>query len=349
MKYRWVIGAVAVGLLAGSAGQAFDTVKMTTKPMPGRVVSVSAEKVDLEQLNTAKLVKEIPVNQVLNVHYDEDPTDLTNAKKAIIEARYTDALAALQRIKKEPDRAEVKQDIAFYPALCAAKLALSGSGKVADAGRMMKAFADANPNSYHYFEASELVGDLLVAVGQYAPAADYYARLAKAPWPDYQMRAQVATGRAMLAQGKTAEATIAFDRAIAIEGAGDLAESQRMLATLGKAGISWILKKPDEAIKIAEDVLRRAEPDNAAVRAPAYNVIGTAHRQAGRTQEALLAFLHIDLDDALSAVPSAHAEALANLAELWEQVHKGERAIRARKTLEELYKDSPWYKKVQQP
>ena len=44
-------------------------------------------------------------------------------------------------------------------------------------------------------------------------------------------------------------------------------------------------------------------------------------------------------------MPDAHAEALANLADLWEQVHKTERANRARKTLEEEYKDSPWAKK----
>jgi hypothetical protein len=31
---------------------------------------------------------------------------------------------------------------------------------------------------------------------------------------------------------------------------------------------------------------------------------------------------------------------------LWEQVHKTDRANRARQTLEEQYKDSPWAKKT---
>ena len=78
--------------------------------------------------------------------------------------------------------------------------------------------------------------------------------------------------------------------------------------------------------------------------ARAYNVLGTAYRQTGRTQEALLAFLHVDV--LYPSVPEAHAEALANLADLWQQVHQNERANRARKTLEEEYPDSPWTKKA---
>ena len=78
---------------------------------------------------------------------------------------------------------------------------------------------------------------------------------------------------------------------------------------------------------------RRPIRDDVPLRAQAYNIEGTAHRQAGRDQEALLAFLHVELF--YSSVPNAHAEALANLADLWEQVHKSERANRARKTLEE--------------
>ena len=73
-------------------------------------------------------------------------------------------------------------------------------------------------------------------------------------------------------------------------------------------------------------------------------MLGTAQRQAGRVKEALLAFLHVDI--LYPGVPDAHAEALANLAELWDQVHKGERANRARQTLQEQYKDSPWAKKA---
>ncbi len=91
------------------------------------------------------------------------------------------------------------------------------------------------------------------------------------------------------------------------------------------------------------DVLKSADSEDTPLLAQAYNVLGAAQRQAGRTQAALLAFLHVDV--LYASLPDAHAEALANLAELWEQVHKTERANRARKTLEEQYPDSPWVKK----
>ena len=166
---------------------------------------------------------------------------------------------------------------------------------------MMKSFADANPNSYHYFEAVELVGDLLLAVRQYAQAADYYGRLAKAPWPDYQMRAGVATGRVLLAQGRTAEALDAFNKAMAIEGSGEMIDTQRKLATLGKASVSLATKKPDEAIRLADEVFRERRPARRRDQGP-----GLQHRRrrpsAGRrTEDALFAFLHVDLF--YSAVP----------------------------------------------
>ena len=358
MRSCWAIGAVVVSLLAGSSSQAFDTVKTAKIGMSGHVMSMTSVMVELQQTGSAALLKEIPVNQILTIYYEDDPKELKTAKDYVLESRYLDALTALGRIKKEPGRQDVLDDIEFYKAFCAAKLALAGSGKIADsedgpgAGRLMKAFADNHPNSYHYFEASELVGDLLLAVRQYAQAADYYGRLAKAPWSDYQMRAGVALGRALLAQGKIDDALAAFDKVIDTVADTELAETQRQLATLGKADALVASKKPDEAIKLAEgvlkkvDTLKRAEADDAPLRAQAYNIEGAAHRQAGRVQEAILAFLHVEVFYA--SVPNAHAEALANLAELWEQVHKSERASIARQTLEKLYRDSPWVKKATQ-
>jgi tetratricopeptide (TPR) repeat protein len=344
MKTRYFVLAAAVSLAAAGVSSAIDSVKIANKPLcRGRVVSMSPLKVTIEE-GAEGQTKDIPVNQIQAVSYENEPIDLKTAKAHVLNNRYAEAMTALERIKEDSGRPEIQQDIDFYKALCAAKLALGGSGKIADAGRMMKAFADTNTKSYHYFEASETVGDLLVAIGRYAQAAEYYHRLDEAPWPDYQMRAGVAAGRALLAQGKIDEANAAFDKVIATQGQGEQAQSQRLLARLGKASALSAAKKSDEAIKMVEDLLKTADPEDAPLMARAYNVLGTAYRQAGRTKEALLAFLHVDV--LYPAVPDAHAEALANLADLWEQVHKGERANRARKTLEEDYRDSPWAKKA---
>lgn len=342
MRMRWLVLAAVAIFAAGNVSLAFDSIKTTKSTLLGQVVGMSPVQVDLEQ-GSVGVTKEIPVNQIQTIFFENDPVELKTAKTHVLGGRCVEALAALERIKDEPSRPEIRQDIEFYKALCTAKLALGGSGKIADAGRMMKAFADANGKSYHYFEASETVGDLLVAIRQYGQAAEYYARLEKAPWPDYKMRAGVAAGRALLAQGKTDEAQNAFDRVIATEVEGDLAQSQRTLAKLGKASTMVASKKTDEAIKSVEEILKTADAEDVPLMARAYNILGTAHRQAGRTKEALLAFLHVDV--LYSSVPDTHAEALANLVDLWEQCHKTERANAARKTLEEQYKDSPWAKK----
>jgi tetratricopeptide (TPR) repeat protein len=347
MRVRWAIWAFALTLAAGGVSQAFDTVKTVKMNMSGHIVGMTAEQVDLQQPGATGVVKEFPANQIQTIYYDEDPKELKAAKDSVIKGHYADALAALGRIKKDPDRKEAVQDIEFYKALCAAKLALAGSGKVADAQRMMKAFADANATSYHYFETMESMGDLLLAMHQYTQAIGYYGRLAKSPWrPEYPMRAGVATGHALLAQGNADDALAAFEKVIATETSAEIAQPQRLAATLGKARVLLAQQKPDEAIQLAEGVLKAVPPADESLRAQAYNIEGTAHRRAGRTQDALFAFLHVELT--YSAVPSAHAEALANLADLWEQVHKAERANTARKTLEERYKDSPWAKKVGQ-
>jgi tetratricopeptide (TPR) repeat protein len=343
MNRHCLILALALSCAIGGAARAFDTIKTNKGSSLGTIAAMDSTKVEFRQSSVSSLVKQIPVNQIETILYEGEPADLKLARNHVLARRYAEALVALKRIEKTPDREAVRQDIEFYKALCSAKLAMSGSMKIADAGRLMKAFADANPNSYHYFEASQVVGDLLVAVGSYAPAAEYYRRLDAAPWPDYRMRAGVAIGHALLAQKKTEQALAAFDKVLATEAEGNAAAAQRMAASLGKAAALVALKKPDEAIKVVEEVLEKADPEDAPLMARAYDILGTAQRQAGRTKEALLAFLHVDV--LYAAVPDAHAEALANLVDLWQQVHKTERANRAEKTLMERYPESPWAKK----
>ena len=342
-KLQGLFHGAAIAFVTCNVCLAFDSVKTIKSTVAGRIVAIGPAEIQMELGQTGNVSKTIPVNQVQTVFFDGEPSELKSAKTHFLAGRYAEALAALERIKQESSRAEIRQDIEFYKGLCAAKLALAGNGKIADAGRLMRAFADANDTSYHYFEASQCVGDLLVAVGQYAAAAPYYGRLEKAPWPDYPMRAGVAQGRALLAQGKIDEAQAAFDRVITSEAKDSPTKEQQTLAKLGKAAALAASKKPDDAIKMVDEILKTADPEDAPLLARAYDVLGTAHRQAGRTKEALFAFLHVDL--LYPSVPEAHAEALANLAELWEQLHMVDRANRARKTLEEQYKNSPWAKK----
>jgi len=348
MRTRIVILAVAVCLAAASACWAFDTIKTESESIRGTVIGMSPLKVTIQQGAAGGLEKEVPVNEIETIYYDDEPTQLKTARLHISSGRYEDALSTLGGIDtSEISREVVKQDVDFYKAHCTARLALGGNGKVLDAARQMSAFLSANKGSYHFLEATEAMGDLAVANGSYDQAEVHYRKLAVPPWPDYKMKAGVALGRARLAQGNTAGAKQAFEVVLGMDAGDDLAKAQHLAATLGKARCLAAEGAHAQAIKVVQDILARADPEDVELQARAHNTLGTALRKAGRDKEALMAFLHVHL--LYFAVPEAHAEALANLVELWKAVHKTERAVQAQRMLEERYANSRWNKQGASP
>ncbi len=131
---------------------------------------------------------------------------------------------------------------------------------------------------------------------------------------------------------------------IATKAEGQAAGRQRALAQVGKASALVKMDKPADAIKLVNEVIDKADAEDVPLMARAYNALGAAERQLGHREAAELAFLHVDV--LYSALPDAHAEALANLVELWQQDHKMDHANRAKRTLLDRYPESPWAKKI---
>lgn len=329
--------AVCLGICTTAFG--VDTLKLVGgKTASGDISSMTSHEVTLKMRSKTRTV---PVNQIVSISLGGSPSSLTLARLAAVNGRFEDALKTLNKIKPgDAKRDLVKQDIAFYKAYCTAQLALSGSGEVQAAGKTLNAFVKAYPNNYHWLKANEVVGDLLVANKSFGKAAIYYDKLAKAPWPDYRMKAQVAIGRSRLAEGKPAEALQAFENVLATKATGAAAETQTMFARLGKARCLAQENKPDEAIELVNEIILATDPEQTRLLARAYNALGTALRKAGKPNDALLAFLHVDV--LYFSSPEDHAEALANLAELWNEIHRPERAVQARQTLLQRYKNSRW-------
>ena len=105
----------------------------------------------------------------------------------------------------------IRQEIDYYTALAAARLAAGGSGDAQAAGRSLVAFVNANKDSYHFYDANEAIGDLLVAIGRSDQAATYYNELATAPWPEFKLRSEIGLGRALEAQDKPDQAMLQFE------------------------------------------------------------------------------------------------------------------------------------------
>lgn len=331
-------------LLVASSVHALDSVRLIKGgTVNGRVTKMSPTEVEVE--GAGGLTKAVPVNEIDVILWDDEPTQIKTARQHLKEANYQSALQTLEKITLPANaRPELKQDLEFYLAYTKALMALGGQAEIRDAGSQMIAFVKNNPGNYHWLHANEVVGDLLVAAGSFDRAVEYYAVLAKAPWPDFKMRAGVAMGRALLAQGKTAEAEKQFDEVLSLRVEGEAADAQRLAARLGKARCLAAAKKTEEAIKDIESIIERANPEQTDLLAQAYNALGNAYMAAGKTKEAIFAFLHVDLLYYMNS--DAHAEALANLVLLWKQDAKPERAQKALQTLETRYRNSPWLKKV---
>jgi tetratricopeptide (TPR) repeat protein len=321
-----------------------DRVRLVRGSEAGEVTNMTSQQLTLNKGLTGP--RDIPVNEIRSVQFDGEPAELSQARTNAANGAYQNALEALAKIDVgKVDRDYIKQDVEFYKGWCAAKLALAGQGEITDAGRQLNTFVRSYPNNYHYLAARETMGDLLMAGGGYDKAEVQYAELAKAPWPDYKMRAAVAAGRSLQAQNKHAQAIQQFDAALATPGDDAAAQNERLSATLGKAVSVAETGSVDEAVGIIEKIIHDADPQQKELHARAYNALGNCYEKAGKSKEALLAFLHVDV--LYNTVPEAHAEALAHLTALWKAIGQDERARESRQTLAERYAGSRWAKQTQ--
>jgi tetratricopeptide (TPR) repeat protein len=335
------ISSLAVLATAASAF-ASDHIRLVTgTTVAGEVVEMGQNEV---KIDVGGVPKTYSVNQIDSIQFDEEPKELSDARIKMRAGKLAAALTLLNAIKTgEVSRDAIKQDIEFYKAFLLARLALAGSGSHKEAGEKLLAFEKARKNNYHYLEAMAALGDLLVATGRVEKAEPYYAQLAATPWPEYRMRAAVLMGRALEAQQQYDKAIEKYDEALGISADGKEADTQHFAAELGKASALAASDKIDEAVKLIDNVIAKADPDNQDIYARAYVALGNCYKSAGKPKEALLAFLEVDL--LYPGSPEQHAEALANLATLWAKVDKAERAAQAREQLERRYPHSRWITK----
>jgi tetratricopeptide (TPR) repeat protein len=201
-------------------------------------------------------------------------------------------------------------------------------------------FVRSAPQSYHFYEAAEVLGDLAMASGKWADAAKYYGPISNAPWPDYQMRANNAIGRALSGEKKFDEALDKFKAVIGSDLATPEATRQKNLANVGKAVCLAETGKAEEAVAALQDLINKNDPQDAVLFARAYNALGRCYIKLNKPKDAVLALLHTDVlfyNDA-----DAHAEALYHLSKLWTDINKSDRAVAARSTLRERYAGSIW-------
>lgn len=306
----------------------------------GTITATTREKITLDQGGTPR---DFNVNEVVKVTFGDDPSELAKARDSVIAGQIESAANTLKTLNMGAiSRDLVKQDAEYYKAYCDARLALAGTGNLATAEAALFEFVKTKRDSYHTYEATEVLGNLSLAQGKFADAEKRFAFLGGAPWPDYKLRANVMEARALAAQKKFPDALTKYEAIITTGESGPEVNRQKLMASVGKAVCLAETGKAEEAVQLLEGVVRDNDSKDAALFAKTYNGLGTCYLKLNRPKDALLAFLHVDL--LFNADGEAHAEALYHLSKLWGEMNKADRALAARTLLKDRYASSIWSK-----
>ncbi len=306
----------------------------------GQVIAVTPLEVTISKNGVESAIS---VEDIESVYFAGEPDDLNSVRTAVKTGRLADAKRTLDGIDAaDARRDEVAADIEFYGMLIDAQLALGGQGDLARATAAAREFAAKRRTSFHIPQVIELVGDLLLAAGDFAGARTEYAKLAKAKSDYFELRSALLVGRALQAEGKHVEALAEFDKVVASTDRGALIDPMKASASLDRAVSQAAQGQGDEAAATIGAMIAKADPEDAATLARAYNALGDCYLQAKDDQGALFAFLHVDL--LYNEAADAHAKALHELVGLWRKTGKDSRAQEAAQELAEKYPGSRWAK-----
>lgn len=318
--------------LIGAAGQvrAADVLKKisTNTTINGRFTNLGKTEVTIEK--TTGATETVPVNDIDWLSFDGEPTLLKTIRTQSTNGSYAAALTNLGKIDADStSRPEVKQEILYLRAFCRAKQSMESGDtqEMSVAGKEMHAFVKDSPTSFRAYPAYEVLGDLLVALGKPEQAEIFYKELTQAPFPEYKMRGGLAIGEAQVQQKKFAVAQLSFEAVLQLAGQDKTGagEPEKLAATLGKALCLADEGKPDDGIKLVEEVINALGPDEPALLAQAYVTLGECYlKKPDQQTQARLAFLHVDV--LYPTQIKAEKQALDHLTVLWAQANKKDRA-----------------------
>ncbi len=309
--------------------------------LTGEITDISRNEV---VISVRGKTQNVPVNNILRVTFDGEPPAFSRAKEFASQGQWEQADEEFKSVDPKSIESEnLKKDYLYYRSLIAGQLALAGKGSPTQPAAGLVQFAQANAKSHHFYELCEVLGGLAASLGSYPEAKKYYSALGAAPFPEYKIKGSYLVGTVALLEGKADEAKAEFAKVESAAATDPVSQRYQKLASV--AVIRTEIAKGNAKAAI-DQLLKLAETNDstdASLFANIYNTLGEAHLAINELNNAKLSYLATDL--LFSADPDKHAEALYNLASLWEKTGDPQRAVDAKTRLKELYGGSIWAKK----
>ncbi len=288
----------------------------------------------------------VPASEIAAIDWDAATADL---KLGITDETGGRLDSALQRVTKSKSETKTPSDLLrhefdFVLARINARMALADASKQDATIALLEAFRKTGSDHFRFYEATNLLGQVKLAKGDFAGARTAFEALAQSPGADYKLAAKIAQGRILMGEGQNEQAAQTFEEAITSAGASPAEQARKYEAMLGKAKAQALLSQHAEALQVLDDVISKAPADITALQAEAYVLQGNSLQALNRNKEAVLAYLHVDLLFAREA--GFHAESLYHMSRLWKTVQFPERGLDAEGKLLASYPNSPWAKKL---
>ncbi|MEE2643267.1 MAG: hypothetical protein VX768_21740 [Planctomycetota bacterium] len=289
----------------------------------------------------------IPAHTVKRITFDGEPNALRSARRSMSEGQYNRVEEVLETVKPGNTLQAVEKE--YLIAMASSQLALRGEGgkTVANSRKALEAFITNQNNTkwYQYFQALETFGDLEVASNNLPAAMTQYEKLSRSSSSEIKMLGQFKAASVNVLLGKYGPAKTAFD-AVQKAGSDDSgAVKMKLLAKIGGARCS--AESGDAAASIATilEIIKNEDPSDMRLFGNAYNALGHCYVKDGQKKAALLAFLHTDVLYQRDA--EIHAEALYQLATLWQDDKKPGQSRDAQRLLTTKYQNTYWGSKAQ--
>ena len=338
--------AVRVALSVTSAVSAADRIvrKSVKTPVDGEIKDISKTEVTIEK--KAGGSEKIAAGDILSITWDGEPAGLNIARINETNGAFDKAVEAYRKgLEAAASGSDgLKADLQWSIARVLGRQALGDPSRADEAIKELEAFKSKHGGHYTFYDATRLLGELYLQKKDLVKAQAQFEQMGKAPTTDFQMASKIALGRLALADNKTDDALASFEAVIGMSASNPQEESQQLEAKLNKAKITLSKNQVDDALKLLDEVLVKCQADDSRLQAEAYLRQGDCFRVQNKEQDALLAYLHVDV--LFSAEKTQHAEALYQLTKLFAKLGQPARSAEQREKLEAEYPASDWTKQA---